>query len=245
MKFSVRRRDSGDPETEVPALSGTGGSLQRVGLMPPLCKPSGSFCPQGYLRRAELVGPLPAQSTALPHQGGPSAYPQDSSLGPGVLTALRCALVRVVPAVVGAVAETTLCQAGASVAAALLGPAGLLPDLWGGGTHVSKWLVPRGHGEHCHIIPWVAQGTGFFCPPHALARAWCPKTMGALSNGRAPLGFAPHPVPPRSQLTSQQMWDSPGKPQFLNMMSSSATSAPQVGGCVREKMSCDGRMRMA
>lgn len=71
-----------------------------------------------------------------------------------MLTALHRVLIRAVPAVVGAVAETMLCQAGAAGAAALLGPADLLPDLWGEGTHVSKWLVPQGHGDHPHIIRW-------------------------------------------------------------------------------------------
>lgn len=194
-------------------------------------------------RGAELGGSLAGQSTALPHQGRPSACPQDSSPGPGVLTALCCALVRAVPAVVGAVAETTLCHAEITVAAALLCPAELLPDLWGGGTHVSEWLVPQGHREHSQIVPWGGSRDRFSLPTSCSGQGTVPQDTA--NTGRAPLPFAPHPVPPRSQLTSQQMWDSLGKPQFLNMMSSSATCAPQVGGCVREKMSCYGRMGMA
>lgn len=129
------------------------------------------------------------------------------------------------------------------MAAALLGLTDLLLDLWGRGTHISEWLVPQGHGEHSHIVPWGGSTDRFSLPTSCSGKGTV--AQATVGNGRALLDFAPHRVPPRSQLTCQQMWNSPGKPQFLNMMSSSATSAPQVGGCVREKMSCDGRMGMA
>lgn len=88
MKFSVRRRDSGDPETEVPALSWTGGSLQRVGLMPPLCKPSGSFCPPGVGQN--WLGPCQPRAQLCPTKVDPQPIHRTPPWGQGC--SLHCAV---------------------------------------------------------------------------------------------------------------------------------------------------------
>lgn len=79
-------------------------------------------------------------------------------MGPGMLTALLCVLIRAVPAVVGAIAEAVLCQAGALAAAALF-HTDLLPGLWGSGTHyqhlASLWGPQHMLGSP-HSLPQVA-----------------------------------------------------------------------------------------
>lgn len=188
MKFSVRRRDSSDPETGVPALSWTGRSRQWAGLMPPLCKPSGSFCPPGVGQN--WVDPCQPRAQICPTKADPQPIRRTPPQGQGC--SLHCAVPSSEPSPQSSVPSQKRCCSRQEPRWQRLAwaPQACCP-ISGVGGHMSA-----GGWSHRDMVSTpvsfleVAQGMGFHCPPHALARARCPKTMGALSNGRAPLGFA-------------------------------------------------------
>lgn len=164
----------------------------------------------------------------------PSSHLPPPAPGLEMLTALL--FIRAVPAVIGAITEAVQGQAGSSAAVALLCPAGLLPSRWAVGHSVSTALC-----QAPHSVPQAAphtQGMDSLCPLRVLARTVDPRAsraVGELAQNTKANHLPGVPAP------SQQPQHSPGKPQFLKTMSSSASTAPHVGGCVRAKVSCRER----
>jgi len=153
-----------------------------------------------------------------------------------MLTALFCVFIRAIPAVIGAITEAAQGQAGSSAAAALLCPAALLPSRWAVGHSVSTTLCQA----PCSVSRAAphTQEMDSLCPLCDLARTVDPRpprAVGELAQNTKAKHLPGVPAP------SQQPQHSPSKPQFLKTMSSSASTAPHAGGCVRAKVSCSER----
>lgn len=190
--------------------------------------------------------PRQPHSLSLPRQGGPSAHPCGQGDGgqhplPGARHTHRTALCshlsrphsrqchRRSGAVPGRSPDRSVSPPSHRPAARALG-------WW---DTLSAPGQPRGDPSTCWApptsLPGLLEGQGLLpttCPGRC--------TLDTAGSRRAPPGAMPKPISLGilARVSSQQTWDSPCKPQFLKMMSSSASSAPNAGGCVREKMSC-------